>query len=71
MITLGIILLIVGIAVKTAHFLLVIGVVLLVSGVILAALGAMGRAVGGRRALLLSSMGTLLASTSQPTPLTR
>lgn len=49
MITLGIILLIVGIAVKTAHFLLVIGVVLLVSGVILAALGAMGRAVGGRR----------------------
>jgi len=46
---LGIILLIIGIVVKSVHFLLVIGIVLLVIGLILVALGAMGRAVGGRR----------------------
>ncbi|HSO97810.1 MAG TPA: DUF6131 family protein [Solirubrobacteraceae bacterium] len=49
MITLGIILLIIGLVVKSLHVLLVIGVVLLVVGLILAALGTMGRAVGGRR----------------------
>ncbi len=49
MITLGIILLIIGIAVKTLHALLVIGIILLVVGLLLAVLGTMGRAVGGRR----------------------
>lgn len=49
MITLGVILLIIGIIVKGIHFLIVIGIILLVIGLILAALGAMGRAVAGRR----------------------
>lgn len=49
MITLGIILVIIGLVAKSLHALLVIGVVLLVVGLILAALGTMGRAVGGRR----------------------
>jgi hypothetical protein len=49
MITLGIILLIVGLIVHTLHFLFVIGIILLVVGLVLAALGTMGRAIGGRR----------------------
>jgi len=49
MITLGIILLIIGLLVSSLHVLFVIGIILLVVGLILAALGTMGRAVGGRR----------------------
>ncbi|MFZ0385531.1 MAG: DUF6131 family protein [Solirubrobacteraceae bacterium] len=49
MITLGIILLIIGLLVASVHFVLVIGAILLVVGLALAVLGAMGRAVGGRR----------------------
>jgi hypothetical protein len=48
MITLGIILLIIGFIAKIA-VLWVIGIILLVIGLILVLLGAMGRAVGGRR----------------------
>ena len=48
MILLGIILLIIGVIAKVG-ILWAIGVVLLVIGLILVALGAMGRAVGGRR----------------------
>ena len=48
MITLGIILLIIGLIAKIA-ILWTIGIILLVIGLILAVLGSMGRAVGGRR----------------------
>lgn len=48
MITLGIILLIIGLIAKIA-VLWTIGIVLLVVGLILVLLGSMGRAVGGRR----------------------
>jgi hypothetical protein len=48
MITLGIILLIIGFIAKIA-VLWSIGIILLVIGLILVVLGAMGRAVGGRR----------------------
>jgi hypothetical protein len=47
-ITLGLILLIIGLIAKVG-VLWTIGVILLVVGLILAALGTMGRAVGGRR----------------------
>jgi hypothetical protein len=47
MITLGVILLIIGLVAKIG-ILWTIGVILLVVGVILALLGMMGRAVGGR-----------------------
>jgi hypothetical protein len=49
LITLGIILLIIGLLVASIHFLIIIGATLLVIGLVLALLGAMGRAVGGRR----------------------
>jgi uncharacterized membrane protein HdeD (DUF308 family) len=49
MITLGIILLIVGLVVKTLHFLLFIGIVLLVIGAVLAIAGFAGREIGGRK----------------------
>jgi hypothetical protein len=49
MITLGIILLIVGLVVKTLHFLLFIGIVLLVIGAALAIAGFAGREIGGRK----------------------
>ena len=49
MIILGIILLIIGLVVASIHFRVIVGIVLLVVGLILAALGALGRAVGGRR----------------------
>jgi uncharacterized membrane protein len=49
LITLGIILLIIGLLVTSIHFLIIIGAILLVIGLVLALLGAMGRAVGGRR----------------------
>jgi hypothetical protein len=48
MIVLGIVLLIIGFIAKVA-ILWTIGIILLVIGAILAVLGAMGRAVGGRR----------------------
>lgn len=48
MIILGIILLIIGFIAKIA-ILWVIGIILLAIGLILVLLGAMGRAVGGRR----------------------
>ncbi len=48
MITLGIILLIIGLIAKVA-VLWTIGIILLVIGLILVLLGSMGRAVGGRR----------------------
>jgi hypothetical protein len=48
MITLGIILLIIGFIAKVA-ILWSIGILLVVVGLILALLGAMGRAIGGRR----------------------
>ena len=48
MITLGIILLIVGLIAEVA-ILWTIGIILLVIGLILVVLGSMGRAVGGRR----------------------
>jgi hypothetical protein len=48
MIVLGIILLLIGFIAKVA-ILWTIGIVLLVIGLVLVALGAMGRAVGGRR----------------------
>jgi hypothetical protein len=48
MIILGIVLLVIGFIAKIA-ILWSIGIVLLVVGLILYALGAMGRAVGGRR----------------------
>jgi hypothetical protein len=48
MIILGIVLLVIGFIAKIA-ILWTIGIILLVVGVILYALGAMGRAVGGRR----------------------
>jgi hypothetical protein len=47
-ITLGLILLIIGLIAKVG-ILWTIGVILLVVGLILTALGTMGRAVGGRR----------------------
>lgn len=49
MITLGIILLVIGLLVASLHVLFTIGVVLLVVGVILAILGRTGRAVAGRK----------------------
>jgi hypothetical protein len=48
MITLGIILLIIGLIAKVA-ILWTIGIILLVVGLIVVLLGSMGRAVGGRR----------------------
>lgn len=48
MITLGVILLIIGLVAKVA-ILSTIGIVLLAIGVVLVLLGAAGRAVGGRR----------------------
>jgi hypothetical protein len=48
MIILGIVLLVIGFIAKIA-ILWTIGIILLVVGLILFALGAMGRAVGGRR----------------------
>jgi len=48
-ITLGIILLIIGLLVASLKILVTIGIVLLVVGVVLALLGMGGRAVGGRR----------------------
>lgn len=48
MIILGIVLLVIGFIAKIA-ILWTIGIILLVVGLILLALGAMGRAVGGRR----------------------
>jgi len=48
MITLGVILLIVGFIIKIP-ILWSIGIILLIIGVVLFALGAMGRAVGGRK----------------------
>jgi hypothetical protein len=48
MIILGIVLLVIGFIAKIA-ILWTIGIILLVVGLILYALGAMGRAVGGRR----------------------
>jgi hypothetical protein len=48
MITLGIILLIIGLIAKVA-ILWTIGIILLVIGLIAVLLGSMGRAVGGRR----------------------
>ncbi len=48
MITLGIILLIIGLIAKIA-ILWTIGIILLIIGLILVLLGSMGRAVGGRR----------------------
>jgi Family of unknown function (DUF6131) len=49
MITLGIILLVIGLLVASLHVLFTIGVVLLVVGVILAILGHTGRVVAGRK----------------------
>ena len=49
MITLGIILLVIGLLVASLHVLFTIGVVLLVVGVILVILGRTGRAVAGRK----------------------
>jgi hypothetical protein len=48
MIILGVILLIVGVVAKIS-ILTTIGVILLIVGVVLTLLGAMGRAVGGRK----------------------
>ncbi len=48
MITLGVILLIVGFVIKVP-VLWSIGIIVLVIGLVLVALGAMGRAVGGRK----------------------
>ncbi len=49
MIGLGVLLLIVALLVPKLAVLWGIGILLLVIGIVLAALGAMGRAVGGRR----------------------
>jgi hypothetical protein len=48
MITLGIILLIVGLFVASLHVLVTIGIILLIVGLVLAIMGRTGRAVGGR-----------------------
>ena len=48
MILLGVVLLLIGFIAKIA-ILWVVGVVLLIVGLVMVALGAMGRAVGGRR----------------------
>jgi len=48
-ITLGIILLVIGLIVASLHILVTIGIILLVVGLILAILGGTGRGVGGRR----------------------
>jgi hypothetical protein len=48
MITLGIVLLIIGLIAKVA-ILYSIGIILLIVGVVLFALGSAGRAIGGRR----------------------
>ncbi len=48
MITLGIILLVIGLIVGI-HILWIIGIILLVLGAVLALLGTMGRAIGGRK----------------------
>ena len=48
MILLGVVLLLIGFIAKIA-ILWVVGVVLVIVGLALAALGAMGRAIGGRR----------------------
>jgi hypothetical protein len=49
MIGLGILLIIVGIVIKTHTWVFVLGVVLLVMGAVLAILGRVGQPVGGRR----------------------
>jgi Flp pilus assembly protein protease CpaA len=49
MITLGVILIIIGLLVHPLAFLWIIGVIVLIIGVVLFALGSMGRAVGGRK----------------------
>lgn len=49
MITLGIILLVIGLIVASLHILVTIGIILLVVGLILAILGGTGRSVAGRR----------------------
>jgi hypothetical protein len=48
MILLGVVLLLIGFIAKIA-ILWVVGIVLLIVGLVMVALGAMGRAVGGRR----------------------
>jgi membrane-bound ClpP family serine protease len=48
MITLGIILLVIGLLVASLNVLVTIGVVLIVVGLILALMGRSGRSVGGR-----------------------
>jgi hypothetical protein len=48
-ITLGIILIIIGLLVASLKILITIGIVLLVIGGVLALLGTAGRSVGGRR----------------------
>ncbi len=49
MITLGVILLIIGLLVSSLKVLIWIGIVVLIIGLVLFALGAMGRAVGPRK----------------------
>lgn len=49
MIILGIILILLAIFVSSLHFLYIIGAIILIIGIVLAILGAMGRAVGGRK----------------------
>lgn len=49
LITLGIVLVVVGLLVKSLSVLVTIGVILLVIGAVLWVLGSMGRAVGGRK----------------------
>jgi multisubunit Na+/H+ antiporter MnhG subunit len=49
MIALGVILIILGLVLKTVHWLFVIGVILLVIGAVFWLLGRVGRPVGGRR----------------------
>lgn len=49
MITLGIILLVIGLIVTSLHPLVTVGIILLVVGLILAILGGTGRSVAGRR----------------------
>ena len=48
MIILGIVLLVIGFIVAI-HILWILGIIALIIGLVLAVLGAMGRAVGGRR----------------------
>jgi membrane-bound ClpP family serine protease len=49
LITLGIVLVVVGLLVKSLSVLVTIGIILLVIGAALWILGSMGRAVGGRK----------------------